>query len=124
LFILSFPKKQQRLSVFRLDEKRDLHYSLGRLLRFAKFRGKFLKKARTSITTALLLLKKNYLSYLTGVYLCLIKNFNMRQFYFFVQYLDIFQPRIYFVLHKQSFIPRFTPRRRISRTVVRLIKED
>jgi hypothetical protein len=123
-FILSFPKKQQRLSIFRLDAKKDLHFSMGRLLRFAKYRGKFIKKKRTSIMTAILLLKKNYLKYLLNVYLCVIKNFNMRQFYFFMQYLDIFQPSIWFVIHKQSFIPRFTPKRRISRTVVRLINED
>lgn len=123
-FYLTLPKRQQHFVIMTLKTRKYITLSTGVLLKKLLNNAKFFKRIHTNISAITMQLKLNYPSLLNKIFLFYIKNFNYRQSIFFYKFIDIVNPQIYFFVHKQSFIPRFTPVRRIKRRVLKSLKKQ
>lgn len=123
-FFLSLPKRQQFFFILNIKENKQINLSSGRFLTFFGKRAKFFKRNPKNIAGIVMQLKKSYLYLLKYIYLFYIKNCNKRQYLFFDKFYSLIKPNIYFLVHKQSYIPRFLPTRRIKRRVLRIINKQ
>lgn len=122
-FFYSLPARQHQFTIWQFLPKKHINFSTGKFLNMLKKNVKFYKRDSRSTATLMLQLKKVYGSLLKYIYYMRINNYNYRQFNFFVKYVELFNPYIYFFQTKQSFIPRWTTKRRIKRRVLRLISK-
>lgn len=123
-FFLTLPKRQQFFTIFNLTTLRQLNISAGRFLASFGRKAKFFKRNPKNITSIVLQLKKTYIHILKYIYFFYIKNYTKRQFLFFQKFLSLLQPTVEYFIHRQSFIPRFLPKKRIKRRVLRLLKQQ
>lgn len=123
-FFLTLPKRQQFFTIFNLKTKTQLNLSAGRFLAFFGKRAKFFKRNPKNIAGIVMQLKKSYSYLLKYIYLFYIKNCNKRQYLFFEKFVALIKPNIFFLVHKQSYIPRFLPVRRIKRKVLKIISKQ
>lgn len=120
-FFLTLPKKQQFFSIFYLKTCKFYSYSLGQILGKFSIKAKYFKKSYKNIASLMIYLKRYYFKILKKIYLFNIKNYNFRQYLFLFKMLKLIKPKIYYLVHRQSYIPRFLPKRRIKRSVLRII---
>lgn len=123
-FFLTLPKRQQFFTIFNLKENKQFNLSSGRFLAFFGKRAKFFKRNPKNIAGIVMQLKKSYIHLLKYIYLFYIKNCNKRQYSFFEKFIALIKPHIFFLVHKQSYIPRFLPTRRIKRKVLKIINKQ
>lgn len=121
IFILTLPKRQQFFSLIDLQTKKFYGLSSGRLLSNFGRKAKFFKRSVKNCAAVSMQLKASYSFLLKYIYLYIIKNFNQRQVTFFKKFLSINDVKILYFLHKQSFIPRFLPQRRIKKKILKSI---
>ena len=81
-------------------------FNTGKILSTLKKNIKFFKRDSRNTATVMLQLKKVFGITLKYIYYMRISNYNYRQYNFFIKYMELFNPHIYFLQHKQSFIPR------------------
>jgi hypothetical protein len=117
IFNLSLPFRQYLFSI-RLEE-RDKFYSAGDIINIVKGAPKHYKRSHVGLNMSLLYFYKIYYDDLKKIYLFFIKNFNYKQYLFFFKFSKMFRPSVLYFLHKYSFIPVFTPKKRIKRWVLR-----
>lgn len=123
-FTLSLPQKQQYYNIFEYKTNKRSNFSVGLFLsKFGK-RGRFFKRTARNIPGVVLNFKKNYKKLIQYIFIFFIKNFSYRQFLFFKKFNEILKPNIYYLWHKQSYIPRFLPKRRIKRRVLHLLEKS
>lgn len=120
-FFFNLPKRQQQFTIWQLNPAKHINFSTGKFLNVLKKSAKFYKRNHKNAATIMMQLKKTYGILLKYIYFLRIRNYNFRQYTFFMKYIELFSPVIYYFQHKQSFIPRFNPRRRIKRRILRLI---
>lgn len=120
-FFFSLPKRQHQFTIWNFKPYKHENFSTGKFLNTLKKHVKFYKRDSRNTATVMLQLKKIYGLTLKYVYYMRISNYNYRQFNFFSKYMELFNPYIYFLQHRQSFIPRWTNKRRIKRRILRLI---
>jgi hypothetical protein len=124
MFNITLPKRQQFFSIVDLTKDKFIGFSAGRLLSVFGRKAKFFKRNPKNATAIALQLKSSYSSFLRFIYLFYIKNFNNRQFFFFKKFMGIVSPQILYLTHRQSFIPRFLPKRRIRRRVLKALNNQ
>lgn len=122
-FFFSLPKRQHQFTIWSFNPPKHDNFSTGKFLNMLKKNIKFYKRDSRNTATIMLQLKRAYSTTLKYIYYLRISNYNYRQFNFFTKYMELFSPLIYFFQHRQSFIPRWTPKRRIKRRVLRLISK-
>jgi hypothetical protein len=86
--------------------------------------SKCLKRQSDIILTLMFFFKKFYSKKLLWIYLFNIKNFNYRQYSFFIMFIEQLRPNILYFIHKHSYIPQFYPKRRIKRQVLRSLESE
>lgn len=123
-FFLTLPKRQQFFFIYNTNLNKQINLSSGRFLAFFGKRAKFFKRNPKNIAGIVMQLKKSYLYLLKYIYLFYIKNCNKRQYLFFDKFNTLIKPNIFFLIHKQSYIPRFLPIRRVKRRVLRIINKQ
>lgn len=121
LFFTSLPARQQFFFIFNMKKKKQFNYSSGILLKQPNKNMKFFKRNIKNITALVLYLKRYLLSSVQHIYMYYVKNFNKRQLLFFKKLHSLIKPDIQFFIFKRSFMPRFLPKRRIRRKVLRLL---
>lgn len=104
-----------------MKKKKQFNYSSGILLKQPNKSMKFFKRNIKNITALVLYLKRYLLSSVQHIYMYYVKNFNKRQLLFFKKLHSLIKPDIQFFIFKRSFMPRFLPKRRIRRKVLRLL---
>lgn len=122
-FYLNLPKRQQHFLMLTLKTQKYITLSTGVLLKKILKKNKFFKRIENNVPAILMQLKLNYPNLLNKIFLFYIKNFNYRQATFFYKFIDIINPKIHLLVHRQSFIPRFTPVRRIKRRVLKSLRK-
>lgn len=115
-FYLTLPFRQHYFSIINFFDT-DIHISVGAILNWRGPVSKCLKKSNVNINVVLLFFRKFYSQYLSRIYLFTIKNFNCKQYNFFMKFFEQLTPSILYFIHKHSFIPRFCPKRRIKRKI-------
>ena len=120
-FFYSLPARQHQFTIWQFNPNQHINFSTGKFLNMLKKHVKFYKRDSRSTATLVLQLKKIYGATLKYVYYMRINNYNYRQYNFFMKYMELFKPYIYMFQTKQSFIPRWTTKRRIKRRILRLI---
>lgn len=123
-FNLTLPKRQQFFSILNLKTKRFIGFSAGKLLAIFGRKAKFFKRSFKNIFPICLQLKNSYGALLKYIYLFYIKNFNKRQLLFFKKFNGIVNPEIFYLVHRQSFIPHFLPTRRIKKKVLKGLSRE
>ncbi len=123
-FYVTLPKRQQHFLIYDLKQTKTIVFSSGQFLSIFGRRAKFFKRNPKNIAGLTLQLKNSYEDLLSRIYFFSLKNFNYRQYSFFWKFTDILKPRILYFLHKMSYIPRFLPKRRIKRRVLRLLNNQ
>ena len=124
-FFLTLPKRQYIFSFWNLKNNKIINTSTGKILsKLTKSKSKFLKRDMGALPIITLNFKVNDLSLLKYIYLFSIKNFNKKQYDFFKKFCKLIQPNIYYLIHKQSYIPRFLSKRRIKRSVLKIINKN
>lgn len=122
-FTLTLPKKQQYYNIFEYATNKRYNFGVGVFLsKFGK-RGRFFKRTAKNIPGVVLNFKRNYKKLIQYIFIFFIKNFSYRQFLFFKKFNEMIKPNIYYLWHKQSYIPRFLPKRRIKRRVLHLLEK-
>lgn len=122
-FHITLPKRQQYFTFFKLNTSKTTNFSAGRYLLTMGYKSKFFKRQPKNALTIILQLKRNFQNLLRLIYMFSLRNFNHRQFTFFKKFNVIVKPEIKYLIHKRSFIPRFLPKRRIRRRVLRIINK-
>lgn len=124
-FFLKLPQRQYIFSFWDLKNNKIINTSTGKILSsLTKSKSKFLKRSKDALPIITLHFKVNNLELLKNIYLFSIKNFNKRQYDFFKKFCKLIQPNIFYLVHKQSYIPRYLSKRRIKRSVLKLISKD
>lgn len=118
---LTIPQRQQYFNFYSLQTSKLYGFSSGILLKIMGYTNKFYKRSYLNSAVLALYFRKYYLEWWTHVYLLVIKNFNYRQIFFLKKLYSLLKVNIYYVLHNRSFIPRFFPKKRIKRRVLRLL---
>ena len=124
-FFLSSPKRQYLFSFWDLKNNKIINTSTGSLLaKLTKSKAKFFKRNADALPIITLEFKTNKLQLLKFIYLFSIKNFNKKQYDFFKKFCKLIQPHIFYLIHKQSYIPRYLSKRRIKRSVLKIINKN
>lgn len=119
-FYLSLPCRQHCFSILNFIGK-DVNLTSGMILNFKWSVSKCLKRSTSSNSVFSLYFKRFYFKILFNIYLYIIKNFNYRQYIFFLNFFEKLKPNILYFVHKHSYLKYFKPKRRIKRSVLRLI---
>jgi hypothetical protein len=122
-FFLTLPKRQQFFTIHFLEKSIDKTFGAGYFLGQIGLKAKFFKRSVKNITGLVMHLKKIYIKDLKYIYMYNIKNYTYRQYLFFNKMLTLIEPNIHYLVHKQSYIPRFLRKRRIKRRVLKLISK-
>ncbi len=124
-FFLNLPQRQYIFSFWDLKNNKIINTSTGKILSsLTKSKSKFLKRDDGALPIITLHFKVNNLQLLKNIYLFSIKNFNKKQYDFFKKFCKLIQPNIYYLIHKQSYIPRYLSKRRIKRSVLKIINKN
>lgn len=123
-FHVTIPKRQQHFRLQKLATQQTRVFSGGQILQIHSKRSKFFKRHYQNIASIIMQLKIGYPEFLKKIYLFSLKNFNRRQFIFFEKFTDALRPTVKYFMHKQSFAPRFLPKRRIKKNVFRMINKE
>lgn len=122
-FFLTLPKRQQFFSFFFFKKNKFFTYSANYFLQKFSIKAKFYKRSSKNITSLVMHFKKIFKKELKFIYIFNIKNFSYRQYFFLSKIMELINPHIYYLIHKQSFIPRFLPKRRIKRKILRILSK-
>lgn len=122
--LVTLPKRQQFFIFYDLKKEKVLNTSAGRYLLDIGRKAKFFKRQPQNIMGIVLHLKKIYPLLLQRIYLYSLPNFNYRQFLFYKRVKEIINPSIYYLFHAHSFMPKFLPKRRIKRRVLKLLRKQ
>ncbi len=123
-FFLNTTKRQYIFSFWDLKINKITNITTGKLLKFIVTNfNKFLKRSIKSLSLLILHFKANNIDLFKNIYLFKISNFSKKQFDFFKKFCTLLKPNICYLVHKQSYIPRFLPKRRIKRSVLKLINK-
>ena len=122
--LVTLPKRQQFFIFYDLKKEKFLNISAGRYLLDIGRKAKFFKRQPQNIMGIVLHLKKIYPLLLQRIYLYSIPNFNYRQFLFYKRFKEIINPEICYLFHAHSFMPKFLPKRRIKRRVLKLLRKQ
>jgi hypothetical protein len=123
-FFLNTPKRQYIFCFWDLKLNKIVNTTTGKLLKLiVKNFNKFLKRSIKSLPLLILHFKANDFYLFKNIYLFKLKNFNKKQFDFFKKFCILLKPNVHYLVHKQSYIPRFLPKRRIKRSVLKLINK-
>ena len=120
-FFFSLPKRQHQFTIWNFKPYKHENFSTGKFLSTLKKNINFFKRDSRNTATVMLQLKKVFGITLKYIYYMRISNYNYRQYNFFIKYMELFNPHIYFLQHKQSFIPRWMGKGRIKRRVLRML---
>lgn len=124
-FFLNTPKRQYTFSFWDLKNNKITNITTGKLLKFIVTHfNKFLKRSIKSLSLLILHFKANDFELFKYIYLFKINNFNKKQFDFFKRFCVLLKPNIHYLVHKQSYIPRILSKRRIKRSVLKLINRE
>lgn len=124
LVSITLPKRQQHFNFFDLKTKKYIHFSAGSYLLKIGRKAKFFKRNPKNLVSIVLQLKRDYPVLLKYIYIYYIKNFNYRQLNTLKKLYEILNPKIYYLCHRQSFLPQFLPKRRIKKRVYKkLLKQ-
>lgn len=123
-FYVTLPKRQQHFLIYNLETAKTTIFSAGQFLSVFGRRAKFFKRHPKNIAGITLQLKNSYDTILNRLYFFSLKNFNLRQYKFFVKFTDIMKPSVLYFFHKASYIPRFLPKRRIKRRILRMLNNQ
>lgn len=121
---LSLPKRQQFFNFLNIKTKKFTGFSAGIFLLKMGRNQKFFKRNPKNIMTITLQLKKEYLFFFKKIYLFYIKNFNFRQYCLYQKILSLISPKIYYLIHHQSFMPKFLKKKRIKRRVLKMLQRQ
>lgn len=117
-FYLTLPKRQQNFVFYDISLKKFFSFTSGVYLTKMGRHMKSFKRNYKNMLVLILQLKKEYGYLLKYIYLFYIKNFNYRQYTFFKKLLNLVNPTIHYLVHKQSFMPKFLNKRRIKRRIL------
>lgn len=124
-FFLSSPQRQYLFSFWDLKNNKIINFSTGKLLaNLTKSKAKFFKRSSDVLPIITLHFKTDRLLLLKFIYLFSIKNFNKKQYDFFKKFCKLIEPHIYYLIHRQSYIPRYLSKRRIKRSVLKIISKN
>lgn len=123
-FHVTLPKRQQHFVIQSFITKKPEIFSCGKFLNTFGKRSKYFKRDPRNVAALTLQLKSTHAEVLSKLYLFTLRNFNKRQYEFFFKFIDMLKPSVCYFLHKQSYIPRFLPRRRIKRVILRKLQKQ
>jgi hypothetical protein len=122
-FAVTLPKRQQFFTLADFRQDRVFGFSAGRQLALFGRKAKFFKRSAKNIAPVVLQLKSTYEALFRKIYLFFIKNYGRRQMLFFKKFNSLVKPGILYLVHKQSYIPRFSPIGRVKRKILRIINQ-
>lgn len=120
-FYITLPKRQQHFTVYDISKAKQRVFSAGQFLNVFGKRAKFFKRNIRSLGGIVLQMKNAHQAELGRLYFFSLKNFNFRQYVFFKKFTELLKPDILYFLHKRSYIPTFNRKRRIKRSVLKLL---
>jgi hypothetical protein len=122
-FAVTLPKRQQFFTLSNLNQGKIFGFSAGRQLALFGRKAKFFKRSAKNIAPVVLQLKSTYDALFRKIYLFFIKNYGRRQMLFFKKFNGLVKPGILYLVHKQSYIPRFSPVGRLKRKILRIVNQ-
>lgn len=115
MFFVTLPKRQQHFIFSNLLLNKQQNFSSGQFLNTFGRRAKYFKRHPKNIAAIVLQLKNVFYYDLVRLYLLKIKNFNYRQYIFFMKFMESIKPDVCFFIHKKSYLNKLSPKRRIKR---------
>jgi hypothetical protein len=122
-FSITLPKRQQFFTLSDFRQNKIFNFSAGRQLALFGRKAKFFKRSVKNIAPVVLQLKTTYEILFHKIYLFFIKNYSRRQMLFFKKFNSLIKPGILYLVHKQSYIPKFSPIGRVKRKILRIVNQ-
>jgi hypothetical protein len=122
-FAITLPKRQQFFTLADFRQNKVFGFSAGLQLALFGRKAKFFKRSAKNIAPVVLQLKSTYEVLFSKIYLFFIKNCSRRQVLFFKKFNSLVKPGILYLVHKQSYIPHFSPVGRVKRKILRIINQ-